>query len=151
MLIGCFAITCMQAQEATNASGGSATGSGGAVQYSVGQLVYQVIDGSSGSITQGVQQPVIVEVISGIEENGIELGLSAFPNPTIDFLTLKVENPKLSNLSYELNDSFGKTISTSPIVNTETRLEMKSLAQAMYFVRIFDNEKTVKIFKIIKK
>ncbi len=53
-----------------------------------------------------------------IEENGIELGLSAFPNPTIDFLTLKVENPKLSNLSYELNDSFGKTISTSPIVNT---------------------------------
>lgn len=149
MLIGCFLYTCLQAQEATNASGGSAKGSGGTVQYSIGQLVYQVNDGSSGSITQGVQQPV-VEIISGIEERGIELGLSAFPNPTIDFLTLKVENSKLTKLSYELYDSFGKTISTSPILNAETRLEMKPLPQAMYFVRIFDNEKTIKKFKIIK-
>ena len=150
MLIGCFTIATIQAQEATNASGGQATGSGGVVNYSVGQLVFQVDSGSPGSVTQGVQQPVEVMVISGIEESGIELGLSAYPNPTSDYLTLMVKNTKLLNLSYELFDSSGKIISTSPLEKPETRIEMKSLTAAMYFVRIYNQEKTIKKFKIIK-
>jgi hypothetical protein len=38
-------------------AGGEATGSGGSVSYSVGQVVYTTNTGINGSVAQGVQQP----------------------------------------------------------------------------------------------
>ncbi len=49
----------LHAQEATLASGGNATGSGGSVSYSVGQVVYTTNIGTTGSVAQGVQQAYI--------------------------------------------------------------------------------------------
>ena len=45
-----------QAQQATTATGGNASGSGGTVAYSVGQIVYTTNTGSTGSVAQGMQQ-----------------------------------------------------------------------------------------------
>ena len=39
-----------------SASGGDATGSGGSVAYSVGQIVYTTSTGTTGSVAQGVEQ-----------------------------------------------------------------------------------------------
>ena len=47
----------IMAQQAINASGANATGSGGSVSYSVGQVLYTTNSGSNGSSAQGVQQP----------------------------------------------------------------------------------------------
>jgi len=49
--------TCLQAQVAIPASGGNATGTGGTVSYSVGQVFYTINTGTTGFIVQGVQQP----------------------------------------------------------------------------------------------
>ena len=68
------------AQQATTASGGDASGSGGSVVYSVGQIVYTTNTGTTGSVLQGVQQPYETS-ISGLNETGINLNLSAYPNP----------------------------------------------------------------------
>ena len=46
-----------QAQNIIPASGGNATGSGGTVSYTVGQIVYVTDTGNTGSVIQGVQQP----------------------------------------------------------------------------------------------
>jgi hypothetical protein len=54
LLLG-FVLTA-QAQQATTAAGGNATGSGGSVAYSVGQIVYTTHTGTTGSVAQGVQQ-----------------------------------------------------------------------------------------------
>ncbi len=44
------------AQEGATAAGGDASGSGGTVAYSVGQVAYTSNTGSTGSVSQGVQQ-----------------------------------------------------------------------------------------------
>lgn len=50
-------LTGLQAQQTVPATGGNATGSGGTVNYTVGQAAYTTQTGSNGTITQGVQQP----------------------------------------------------------------------------------------------
>ena len=49
--------TFVIAQEAPTTSGGDATGSGGSVAFSIGQVVYVTNTGSTGTEAEGVQQP----------------------------------------------------------------------------------------------
>ena len=43
-----FSMLGLKAQETTDASGGEASGSGGTVSYSVGQIVYTTSSGTNG-------------------------------------------------------------------------------------------------------
>jgi hypothetical protein len=110
-------LTGLQAQTAVPATGGHASGSGGTVNYSVGQVVYTTnTGGSNGTVAQGVQQPFEISVVTGlVEAKGINLSVSAYPNPTTDFLNLKVENYNNTNLSYQLFDISGKLLETKKI------------------------------------
>jgi hypothetical protein len=144
-------LTSLHAQEAVPATGGNASGSGGSVSYSVGQVAYTTNTGTNGSVAQGVQQPFEISEITGIKEaKGITLQCSAYPNPTTDFVKLKVENYKTENLSYQLFDINGKLLETKIITGNETNIVMSSLVPATYFVKVTEGNKEVKIFKIIK-
>lgn len=50
-------LAALQAQQTVPATGGVATGSGGTVSYTVGQVADTTQTGSGGTVTQGVQQP----------------------------------------------------------------------------------------------
>lgn len=139
------------AQEAVPASGGNATGSGGSVSYTVGQVVYTTNSGTNGSVAQGVQQPYEVSVTTGTEQaKEISLGLTAYPNPTTENIKLSIGNYNTDNLSYQLFDVAGKLLQNKKIESTETVIPMENLDHASYFVKIIDNKKEVKVFKIIK-
>ena len=77
----------LHAQESPTASGGDATGSGGTVDYSVGQVAYITNVNASGTVSQGVQQAYEIFTV-GIQEAELNISLSVFPNPTADNLTL---------------------------------------------------------------
>ena len=150
LLLG-LGLTGLQAQESVNATGGNASGSGGTVAYSVGQVVYTTNTGTNGSVAQGVQQPFEISVVTGIEEaKGINLAVSAYPNPTTDFLNLKVENYDNTNLSYQLFDISGKLLQNEKITGNQTSIVMSNLVPATYFVKVTEGNKEVKTFKIIK-
>lgn len=150
LLLG-LGLTGLQAQEAIPASGGNASGSGGAVSYSVGQLVYTTNTGTSGFVAQGVQQPYEILVATGIEEvKGITLQCSAYPNPATDYVKLKVENYETENLTYRLYDINGKLLESKKVDGSETSINMETLVPATYFLKVIDNNKEVKTFKIIK-
>jgi len=151
LLLG-LGLTGLQAQTAVPATGSNASGSGGTVSYSVGQVVCTTnTGGSNGSVAQGVQQPFEISVVTGLEEaKGINLSVSAYPNPTTDFLNLKVENYDNTNLSYQLFDISGKLLETKKLVGNQTNIVMSNLVPAIYFVKVTDGSKEVKTFKIIK-
>ena len=151
LLLG-LGLTGLQAQTAVPATGSNASGSGGTVRYSVGQVVYTTnTGGSNGSVAQGVQQPFEISVVTGLEETkGIILSVSAYPNPTTDFLNLKVENYDNTNLSYQLFDISGKLLETKKITGNETSINTSNLVPATYFLKVTENNKEVKTFKIIK-
>ena len=132
-----------------SASGGDATGSGGSVAYSVGQIVYTTSTGTTGSVAQGVEQAYEIYSV-GIKETTLNISLSVFPNPTSDFLTLKVEDYNNETLSFELLDEQGKLILSEQITNQETQVAMSTLARGSYFINIVQTNKQIQTFKIIK-
>lgn len=153
LLLG-LGLTGLQAQESLNATGGNASGSGGSASYSVGQVAYQTYTETSGSMAEGVQQPYEISVVTGLEEaKGINLSISAYPNPTTDYLTLEVDaSTTLSSqsLSYQLFDINGKLLQSEKITGSQTSIDMSNLAPAKYFVKVVQENKVVKTFEIIK-
>ena len=143
-------LTKSYAQQAATATGGDASGSGGTVAYSVGQVVYVTNTGSTGSVAQGVQQPYEISIGLGIENQSINLAIAAYPNPTNDYLTLSVSNLELSNLNFQLFDISGKLIENRKITSTIETICMENLASATYFLKVTNNNNEVKTFKIIK-
>jgi len=135
-------LTGLQAQESINTTGGNASGSGGSASYSVGQVVYTTNSRTNGSVAQGVQQPFEISVVTGIEEaKGINLSVSAYPNPTTDYLTLSIDNSvktnhDLSQLSYQLYDMNGKLLQSENITGNQTSIVMSNLVPATYFVKV---------------
>ncbi len=147
----CIWLTGLQAQSAIPATGGNASGGSGSVSYSVGQMVYTTNTGTNCSVAQGVQQPFEISVVTGLEEaKGINLSFSAYPNPTTDFLNLKVENYDNTNLSYQLFDISGKLLDTKKLESNKTSIVMNNLVKATYFLKVIENNKEIKTFKIIK-
>jgi len=151
LLLG-LGLTGLQAQEIVNATGGDASGNGGSTSYSVGQVVYTTNTGESGSVAQGVQQPYEISVVTGLEEaKGITLSVSAYPNPTTNYLTLSIGEFDISNLSYQLYDMNGKLLQSEKITGNQTRMVTSNLVSATYFVKVIQGNKEVKTFKIIKQ
>ena len=144
-------LTGLQAQESVNATGGDALGSGGSASYSVGQVVYTTNTGTNGSVAQGVQQAFEISVVTGLEEaKGINLSVSAYPNPTTDYLTLEVKDVELLNLHFQMYDMNGKLLQNEKITGNQTSIVMSNLVVATYFVKIIQGNKEIKTFKIIK-
>jgi hypothetical protein len=138
------------AQQATTAAGGNASGSGGTVAYSVGQIVYTTYASSSGSVAQGVQQPYEISSVLVIDNPTINVQLSAYPNPTSNFLQLNVGKADLSACSFQLIDINGKLLESRKINNSIEKIGLENLSSATYFLKVSINNKEVKIFKIIK-
>jgi len=143
-------ITDLHAQESVQAAGRNASGLGGTVSYTVGQVVYTSISGPGGSANQGVQQPYDVSTVGIDEHKEIQLICSVYPNPTVTSVTLKIENYPLDNLRFELFDLTGSLVITQTIYNTETFIPMDNLAAASYLLKVVNRSHPIKTFKIIK-
>jgi hypothetical protein len=149
-------ISGVQAQTGINSCGGEASGNGGSASYSIGQVVYTTNTGANGSVAQGVQQPYEISVATTIlEAKGISLSVTAYPNPTTDFLTLNIDNivktsHDLSHLSYQLYDMNGKLLQENQLSENENQIDMSDYPATVYFLRINKNNQTIKEFKVIK-
>lgn len=153
------------AQETIPAAGGTATGQGGSVSFSVGQVVYNFLSGQEQSVIQGVQQPYEISVVTSADEipfSGIDV--QAYPNPASDFVTLRIEsglNDHYQILTYELFDMTGQVLEKKTISADLTNIPMVHLAPATYLLKVYNSSGTrssesnpslnSKIFKIIKK
>ena len=150
LLLG-LGLTGLQAQTSFNSTGKNTSGSDGSVSYSVGQVVYTSNTGTNGSVSQGVQQPYEISVVTAIEKTkGINLSVTAYPNPTTDFLQLKIENEEIKDLSFQLYDLQGKLLRSEKIISNQSSINMGNLISSTYFVKVISGNKTIKEFKIIK-
>ena len=169
LLLG-LGLTGLQAQTNVNATGGNASGSGGSASYSVGQVVYTTHTGANGSVAQGVQQPYEISVVTGLEEaKDISLKVTAYPNPTPDYLTLEIDASasisiqsisyqkdastllSIQSMSYQLFDMQGKVLQNQKFTGYRTSIDMNNLIPATYFVTVIQENKAIKTFKVIKK
>jgi len=142
--------TIALSQGAFTSSGGTAQSNSGSVSFSIGQIAYTSADGSNGSVNSGVQQAFEVLTTSGIEESTIHLHITAFPNPTVETLTLSVKDYS-DKLYFTLTDVNGKLILEGRVNNSQTAIPMKNLANGNYYLNVKSLEdKKIKTFQIIK-
>ena len=144
-----FSMNAQTSHQVLSATGGDATGSGGTVAFSVGQIVYTTSTGTTGSVAQGVEQAYEISSV-GIKETALNISLSIFPNPTSDYLTLKVEDYNKEALSYNLLDEQGKLVLNEQITNQDTQVAMSTLARGAYFINVLQANEKIQTFKIIK-
>ena len=138
------------AQQSIVASGGDASGIRGSSSYSIGQSSYDTTTFGTISIAEGVQHAYEIQEI---DEQKIEVNfnmkLAVYPNPTVDVVTLEIENFD-KDISYQLVTLSGKILSTETITEKNTSIAMNNFAQGTFFLKVISKQQTIKTFKIIK-
>lgn len=137
-------------QSNTVTTGKTTTGATGSATYSIGQIDYQTNSGSSGTISQGIQQAFEIVTLSTNDVPQIQLVATVYPNPTVQDITLTIKEYDLTNLEYTLFDLQGRIISNGKITQNEIQIEMGHLSSANYFLKVSQANKDLKTFKIIK-
>ena len=137
-------------QNSFTSTGGDAVGSGGSVSYSIGQLADGSATGTNASITEGVQQPFEIFIITEINDDFSNLNLTVFPNPTTDKIELTIENNNGQEFTCILFDLQGKTLICESFAGSSVKLETSSLPAGTYILKVLCGNEEVQSFKIIK-
>lgn len=148
-----FGTTALFAQQGPVSAGGTASGTGGTVTYSIGQVFFTFPSGTSHNLIQGLQQPFEISSLAiGIEnyQSSIQLFASVFPNPAVDRFTLQVESNKQLNLTCALLDMQGRVLVSKKIESDQTLIETDHLANAQYLLKVFEGDQEIKTFKVVK-
>lgn len=131
------------------ATGGNATGTGGAQSYTVGQIDYINSSSSSGNTNQGVQQPFEFYNNSASIEESTLLGINLYPNPTNEFIVISL-NSIPEQLTYKLTDISGRLIAKGAILSTETTIDVRDLSAGTYHLSIIQKNQQFQSIKIVK-
>jgi hypothetical protein len=152
LLLCGFWTIAIHAQETIPTTGGNVTGSGGSVSYTVGQILYSTLSGTNGTVTQGVQQPYEILVVTAIENvSAINLECIVYPNPTRGVVKLVFGSFDNEEIRFRLYDINGVLLQDKKVESRETEISMENLSSSIYFLKVINNSKEVKIFKIIKR
>lgn len=144
-------VMTIEAQNTITSSGGNATGTGGTVSYTVGQIANSALSGTNGTITQGVQQPYEISVVTAIETaKEITLECIVFPNPTRGVVKLVFEAVADEEIRFLLYDINGVLLQDKKVESRETEISLENLSASIYFLKVIINNKEVKVFKIVK-
>ena len=151
LLMSGFTMT-IEAQNALTTTGGNATGTGGTVSYTVGQIANSTLSGTNGAITQGVQQPYEISIATAIKNTeDINLKCLIYPNPTGGITKLVFESPDFENLRIRLFDINGVLLQDKKVEGREIELSLENLSSSVYFLKVLKNNQEVKVFKIVKR
>jgi hypothetical protein len=152
ILIVCFAGIKLFGQQQVIASGGGFyTKNSGSISWTLGEPVIQSYSNSNGSISQGFQQGNIQIVPEATEEN-TSLDIAAFPNPTTEAVTLRLNNAGTENLTVILHDLQGREIYSVKMNSEIQRIDLSACPQGIYFLIVIDSDKkAMSTFKIIKQ
>ena len=146
-----ISLSTSYAQQGIHPSGGNASGAGGSVSYSVGQVFYSSQNGTDASLIQGVQQPYELMITDVRDLASNLLSCDVFPNPAVKELNLLIKGEKPENGSWNLIDTRGATVLSGKISSEETQIPMAGVPMAPYTLKVLSGKKELKIFKILKQ
>ena len=138
--------TSLFSQEVISSQGDSYIGSGGGLDFTIGEVVTST--GSSGetTLTQGFHQTNWIFV--NVENHVPVYKAIIFPNPTEDFLNIKTTSFK--NVNYSLFDEMGKLVLNGMLCSEKTSLDVSKLHTGLYSLVLNSPENKLKTFNIIK-
>ena len=145
-----FASSLLTAQEAFVSSANEATGTGGSLSYSVGQLITSSQTTDNTNIDVGIQQPLQIVTLSNPGVTRVQLIVKAYPNPSTDFVVLSLTDTDFEGIQYTVYSLNGGLIAEASISEAKTSIDLRELSVGTYVLRVSQHQKDIKTFKIIK-
>ena len=130
-------------------AGGTATGEGGTVTFTVGQIAVQSQGEGGITLSEGVQQPYEIQTIGIDNYPDITLNAVVYPNPTRGNVQLTMNNVQLEG-EVRVLDANGKLLFVKKIEGETTDIPMSDLAAGTYFVNVVNGKQVLKSFKVVK-
>ena len=143
------------AQHSMNTIGGNVSNTTGSVSYSIGQIVYCHYSNHDCHVSEGVQQPYEIYVITSIHmPDDDDLSISVFPNPAGDHLILSVsgkDDHNLTDYQYVLMDMYGRTLKSGIVIKENTLIDMSDKKPGVYFLQLRTSKQAIGLLKVIKR
>lgn len=138
------------AQTAVLPGGGESAGSGGTSSFSLGQVAYTTVNGTSGSSAQGVQHAYVVSDASVTTVVDDPFLVNVYPNPTTNFIVIQLEETHNETLSYRLLNAIGQEVQNGLILKDTTQLTLTEHQSAYYMLQIIKDGRIARTFKVLK-
>ncbi len=144
--------TSVFAQQSFNASNGECHGSEGNSCYSIGQVFYHTHNNTEvGSEVQGVHQPFEISIITGNNEDLLpHISLSLYPNPTPGILKININTLEFKDIHFLLFNVNNQLMHSGQINGGQKIMDLSEFPSATYFLQIVNNDKVIKIFRVVK-
>lgn len=96
----------------------------------------------------GMIGKIIVESVTGIDENQLNPEITIFPNPTSNFIMVNTNNLDFGT-PYSIANIAGSHVMAGKLNNKSTKIDISYFPNGVYLILIGDNRK--QSFKILKK
>ncbi|WKK82389.2 T9SS type A sorting domain-containing protein [Marivirga arenosa] len=137
-------------QSVINSSGENISGTGGSVNFSIGQLTFDNYTGANGTVNQGIQNAYEISLLTSSEISLKRFSFTIFPNPVKDVLNLEIGNLDNKNMTYHLYKSNGRLLEKKNIKSNNISIDMKERIPDIYLLKINNGDQVLKIFRIVK-
>ncbi|QNJ97149.1 T9SS type A sorting domain-containing protein [Constantimarinum furrinae] len=111
------------------------------------------ISGDKGDNNEGMDDYWIFKVsptILEVKDVSVLVGISAFPNPTSEMITLKLDK-NYPEILVQVANILGETISSEKIINSDTTEITIDGSSGIYLVSVFTSEGTTATLKVLKQ
>jgi len=120
----------------------------GSLSWTLGEPVIETYSGGGNILTQGFQQSRYnVTAVEDVTKPSVNIGV--YPNPFASAFTISTDasNP----LHARVIDLSGKVICEKNITTSQTQINLGTLSDALYLLKVYDNSGTIiKTFKLEK-
>ncbi len=143
-----LAISQTASPELASSAGDSFSNATYQLDWSVGECITATHSAGDYVITQGFHQNTYV--ITSVEDLRADIEMTVYPNPTSDFISLKIESSKVESMQYTITDLSGKVLANGEILSTLQTLNFTNYSAGTYLISITQNNQLIKSFQIIK-
>lgn len=124
--------------------------------WTMGEIAVSTLSTSNMTLTQGFQQPFLLDIGDAIDDPEFNWSVNAYPNPVSNKLNLRFNLDKTMDITLEIYDLTGKklTIKKLPAImpgGLET-VDFSNYRRGIYILKVTnEKEKVRKIYKIQKQ
>ncbi len=152
-LSACFSLSFSFAQslspQVISSAGTSFINGASQLDWTLGETVTSVLSNSGGILSQGFHQPnLLVTAIDNVTTN---YSITIFPNPTVDFLQIQIQNLLNEVIIVDLYNVQGKLLQTQQINSTaDLKINLGDYSAGTYTLSLKDHSEKNKSYQIIK-
>jgi hypothetical protein len=119
------------------------------VSWTIGEIATETYVNDNIMLTQGFNQGNIT-IATLYEDLCSDINIIVYPNPVNDFFTVETGTDNAMQMKAELYNMSGSRLLSRSIGTGSTSFNMEGFTASDYILKIYDNLREIKTFKLIK-